>query len=363
MMSNNTVKKPNQIRRARCPHRAEACEAARQMPQPGAKTRHYAHEKGGAMRTSRPTGKVLLFGLFAMLILALTGCQLAQEGAGQQEDARLIGVFLTTEHLDLIDHASIEGIQIPMRRGQPDFSAFFMPGRLYAEWDNDIGEFRFPIDGIPFFSAVAPAEYTPWGHVTTSHASPAITGGGSHHFFGDNYARMEMTGTIRAVPGAQAAAFVSMNTVFQTADGRVFLTSGSGYSFHGNTTEGRIWSVTLSESITTTQNRVENTYSATITINLETMFPPERFVLLQMDKDSQIVRRTEFTPDQTHQPFHLEAATEYLILETHRAIPAESAHNDTIIRELLTSDTSHITIPTARHDGIIEKHWMQIIWP
>ena len=62
--------------------------------------------------------------VLAATLIVLSACQLAREGTAQEE-AWMVGVFVTTEHLDLI--GSLEGQIVPMRRGRPDFSALLPP--------------------------------------------------------------------------------------------------------------------------------------------------------------------------------------------------------------------------------------------
>jgi len=296
--------------------------------------------------------------IFFVMLLVLPGCQLALENAGHQENARLIGVFITTEHIDLFEHTQID--HIPTRWGQPDFSELLRPGRLYAEW---CVEFRFPgVEGIPFFTAMSPPmEDTHLGRAITTHGGSSISGGHNHVHFDDNSVNIEMEGIIYAVPGAQAFTVLYMNPVFQTADGRVFLESGSGSSFHGMTTEGHVFSQNLTETTTITENGVETTNSISVTVQLVAMFPPESIYVLQMDADSSIVARTIFMPNEMPEMLQLEAQTEYVIVETHRSIPPD-AYGTSVIRELVTQNDHRISTFMAREDGILEKSWTEIVW-
>ena len=300
-----------------------------------------------------------LCALLGLFLLALPGCQLALESAGSPEEARLIGVFITTEHLDLFDHTQVD--HVPIRQGQVDFSELFRPGRLYAEW---CVEFRFPgVEGIPFFTATSPpVDDVHTEGVITTHGGRGIVGHGSHVAFGDNSVSIEKEGTVYAIPGAQALSTVHINPVYQTTDGRVFLVSGNSFAFHGNATEGRVFSTNLTETTTITENGVETTNSMSVTVNLAAMFPPESIVILQMNADSNVIMRTTFAPDEMPGMFRPEAQTEYVIVETHRIIPP-MAYGDIVIRELIARQDHGIPTYMAREDGILEPNWTEIIWP
>jgi len=301
-----------------------------------------------------------IFVILIILLLVLSACQLAREGIGQEE-AWMVGVFITTEHLDLWDR-SFEGQTIPMRRRQPDFSALFQPGRLYAQWDEEIRDFRFPdMEGIALFAAMSPPHVP--NETVISHVGPEISGGHTHAFFGDNYRHVEMEGTIHVVPGARTMTTIFMNPVFQTACGRVFLTSGSGFSNEGITSQGRIFSTNLAETRTVTENRTEYTHSTSVTLSIYGMFAPTKIVLLQMDEYSRVVMRTEFAPAEMPHEFNMEADTAYVIVETHRDDQHAQTH---VVRELTERgfhDRQWISTFVARDDGILMGSGMEIIWP
>ena len=308
---------------------------------------------------NRIRGLLVFFICTMVLLLALTGCQLAKESA-PDEGARMVGVFITTEFLDLFDH-SLVGQPIPMHRGRPDFTALFQAGRLYAEWDEAVGEFRFrDVEGFPFFTANSPP-HTP-NEIIISHVGEGITSGANRLGFSDNSVSIEMEGTIYIVPGAGAMSLVAMNPVYQTADGRVFVTTGgASMSGHGLDTEGRVFGTTITHTTTETINGVENTHSISVEVNIATMFRPEKILLLQMDEYSQIVLRTEFAPDEMPRSIYMEADTAYVIVETHRDRPDAF---ETVVRELVARSRHGQRFSTfmAREDGVLVKSWTEIVW-
>ena len=313
--------------------------------------------KGNALRAFLGNG-IILF-----ILLALTGCQLARDDIGREE-ARLVGVFITMEYLSMFEDPDPD-LYIPFRRGRPDFSVLFQARRIYAEFDEESWQFNFPdVEGIPFFTVNLPpySDDGPQGHVVATRGGRGIVPSTTRHHFGDNSVSIEMEGTVYAIPGSQAGTGVFINRVFQTTGGDVFLEPGSGFSFHGTMSEGSVFSQTLTETTTITENGVENTNSMSVTVNLATMFAPTGIVILEMDEDSQVVMRTEFAPDKLPETFYPNERTAYLILETHRANP--EAH-ERVLRELVAKEAhgQWLSIFVARDDGILEKNDIRVIWP
>jgi len=311
-----------------------------------------------SLRSQRRASLVscFIFALLAAMLLTFAGCQLARE-AVPPEEARMVGVFITAEPLDL-NNNSFEGMVVPIRRGRADFSALLQPGRLYAQWDEAASEFRFPdIEGIPFFTAVRPDD------VNFFVMGAGIVSGGNHVHIGDNYTHIEMEGTIYIVPGAQVMSIVHMNPVYQTACGRVFITSGdSAFSAHGTDSEGRIFSSSKAHTASTTENGAESTHSISVTVNLHSMFAPEKIVLLQMDEYSRVVMRTAFAPDEMPETLYMQHDTAYVIVETHRDRP--HAH-ERVTRGLVVQDRherQRISTFMAREDGVLVKTWTEIVW-
>jgi len=309
-----------------------------------------SQKAGTGMRIKRS----IIILLLGVILPVLSACQLAQEDLAREE-AWMIGVFITPEHLDLFDQAPVTYT----RFGRPDFSALFQPGRLYAQWDEAAQEFIFPdVDGIPFFTANSPVH-----NASVIPSSRGISGGHTNVFVGDDYHRVETEGTIYIVPGTEAMSVIHINQVFQTSEGDIFLTPGSGFSGHGLKTEGRIFSTSWTETRTVTENRAEITHSTSVTLNVNGMFAPVKIVLLQMDEYNNIVARTQFAPDEMPDVYYLNAATTYIIVETHRNSP--EAH-DRVVRELVPRvyawEGQLISTFMAREDGILEKNWTEIIW-
>ncbi|MCL2362629.1 MAG: hypothetical protein FWC73_12560 [Defluviitaleaceae bacterium] len=303
----------------------------------------------------------VIFSLALSILLTVSGQYLAQADVAGQEERRLIGVFLTTEHLELPREDT--GPITMNWRGQVDLSALFQPGRLDADWCEDAQQFIFPgIEGIPFFVAQIEDVYS--GHMGhMAHMGRGIRSSGMHTHFGDNSVGVEIEGTIYVVTGSQAQSTVFTNLVFQTADGIVFLEDrGGGFSVHGGvTSEGSVMSQTMTEEITITENGVQTTHSISVRVNHTAMFPPEKVVVLEMNAEGQLLNSTVLEMNEIESVFNPQSETEYMVVEIHRTIP-EAMHGQQIIRELVGRDDHGIPVFYVGDNGIIERGSMQVEW-
>lgn len=185
--------------------------------------------------------------LAAAMLLALAGCQLARSDMGAEalEDG-LVGVLITTEHLDLFDYESYIEDHVSQWGGSivvdGDDGAY--QGRLYAALvketltDGETGQpvehrkYAFEgVDGMAYFTALVPAaaEHEKY-HATMaddgiSDCQTKLSGGGLEN-------SISLEGTVYVSPLAGMSTYY-INPVYQSADGRVYLTAGSGFSTEG----------------------------------------------------------------------------------------------------------------------------------
>ena len=291
------------------------------------------------------------------LLLATAGLNLAGEGT-PQENARLIGVFITTDWLDIPSPNQGQPIRVGPW-GRPDLSELLRPGRIYAQWCEEAFDFTFPgVEGIPFFAATLPPTYDR-SEIVSAFGGSGIRNHGSHFSFGDNFFSAELEGTIYAIPGSLT--HVYLNQVFQTSDGAVFIEgSGGGFSYHGTVTEGAVFSSTLAETRTINEFGTEHSYSISVTVNNYAKFPATHAVVLQMDANSQIITRTEVARTEMADGISILPNTAYVIMEIHRDVPP--GHGEAIQRELITQDTHGHPVFFAGPGGILEAELLEFGW-
>lgn len=315
--------------------------------------------------------KVGIFLLCAIILCVLTACSLAREDAGgNPHEDKLIGVFITTEYIDLFDFegylnnnlGNFRGGEIVMD-GKPDK----YQGRLYASLvprtltseetgeTTEIMEYVFEdIKGIPYF---APTVQDDHGNYTSSMSDGAISEGHMAINHGDDVNSITMEGTLHVLPASANVYYP--NPVYQSEDGSVYLISGSGISSSGVHDEGPMMSQTLAADYTVTENGKTMTDSYSVTISVSFMFAPEKISILQMDADGGLLSRTEYSPEALPDAFKPEPKTAYLVVETRKRDSAGALKTS---RDIYSGDAESMETFYAREDGICVKHWTRIEW-
>lgn len=298
------------------------------------------------------------------ILLSFAGCSLALEDAGEpQEEDRLIGVFVTRENLNIFDADKYfeensgkiaEGGEI----ANIDIDKYM--GRLYATLktrtltDNETGEtseiqeFVFEgAEGIPYFSAVMPASKNEDGYVATN-SDEALSDVRTAYNVSDDTNSTTLEATIY-FSSDKFGSIVHFNPVYQTADGKVYVTSGDSFSADVDGAEGSAFTQTLEETVTITENEETKYEHTSVKMSVVSMYPPEKVVFLQMDKDNSIVSRAEYKPDEVPDSIFFEADAEYIIVETHKH---DADGNETVSRELYGKSAEFIQTYYLREDGI-----------
>lgn len=300
--------------------------------------------------------------------LGLTGFTLAKpdktEGA---ENDRLIGVFITTEHLDLFDFSRYLNDNAAKMKGGNitiDGENNKYQGRLYATLkdksyiDPDgntktTQEYVFEnVKGFPYY---IPSDKD--GNYASS-GSDAISDGHTGISVTDNGVSISLDATIYVSPNGGNATYF-MNPVYQSGDGRIYTTTGNGMSFSGSTAEGAAFSSKLEATNTITENGKTNSYSASVKISISVMYPPSRISLIQFSKDGSILSRTEYKPGELPHSLTVDQNCSYIILETYKSSPDEG---ETVSRQLYQGDSSNLDSFYLRTDGICAKQSTALIW-
>lgn len=297
--------------------------------------------------------------LALLMLVAFSGCQLArEEEAGEAPEAdRLIGVFITLTHLDLFDFEgylsdnlySFSGGEIEM-----DGAAGAYQGRLYATREGR--EYAFEgVEGIAYF---APRITDGGEHYIDNSADEAISDNRLALHQGDEEEKITMEGTVFVSVSAMEQAYY-INPVYQSADGNVYATSGSGFLMDGMLGEGAAFAQTMEETTTVTENETSKSVSMSIHISIESMLAPERIVLLQMDEESNIVARDVFAPGAVPEELAAHPDAAYMVLETHKT-GTEGA--PVVTRELFVKGDERLHTFYCRSDGICIKKWVSLTW-
>ena len=301
--------------------------------------------------------------------LGLCGFTLAGTGSEDAENDRLIGVYVTPEHVDLFDFEGyLNDNAGKLMSGGEITGGEAYEGRLYAVLrdrvltgeetgeQTTVQEYVFPgLDGIGcYVPRYGEGDDSYLGSVSDS----ALDMGTYHVSYTDEGDSMTLEGTIYVTPGSGDNAWYT-NPVYQTADGRVYLVSGSGISCGGVESEGSVMSTTLTDTSTLTQGGKTESWSFSVQISISFAYAPERFTLLQMGADGECLSASDFAPGDVPERLTLLPGTEYVIAESHKRGPDGAPLS---ARELFTPDDQLITLWRDTGRGVLEQAAVELVW-
>ncbi len=264
--------------------------------------------------------------LIAAFTLGLAGFSLAGSADAAETGTavdRLVGLLVTTEYLDLFDFdAYVAGNAGKLTDGGThvieDSTAYI--GRLWASYceqqsgqDGRPQEYVFDsVEGFSYFCAYytdASGDYTAMtndGAISDARTALSTT---------DEGESITLEGVIYLATQAKIDTLYC-NPVYQTADGRVYATSGSGIGFGGMEGAGARFSTTLDQDITQTVNGRTQRYQFSITLAIERMDLPERVSVLQFDAQNTLLSRADYVPGELPETITPEPGAAYLLVET-----------------------------------------------
>lgn len=304
--------------------------------------------------------------------ILLGGCSLAVPGAGTEEAGdRLIGLFITPESLDLYDtegDLQDHGAQLMNQdeiilENDPDYAE-----RLYAdidrqgkedpsEWEVTFGK----VPGIRFFTPLWTDENgeTYWGNVTDEELCDVRINVNTT----DQGEERELEGSFYFLPGQMDKDIAYYpNPVFQTADGRIYTTSGSGFGTSGDSADGIKLTKSFASETTTEESGKVTTDKSTVTINLGTKNKPLKVILVQMDQEHRVKSQQEYVPGQLPETLALEADTAYLVAETWQE---NLAGEPVVSRQLVEQgeeETGNLTTFYEGENGIMKTQDTYLQW-
>lgn len=304
--------------------------------------------------------KKFSFVLIFVLLVSLCGCSLAQEDTGETtgETAsdKLIGAFVTLEHLDLFDFEGYlnDHLSEVMEGGliEGDTSAY--QGRIYAtkieaEDPHDIEYVFEDLEGYYLFSPTIYGEELNDTYITIlAHSCFSDIESGAHSI-DDNILEQTIEGTIYVTEGMDYYQFY-LNPIFQDEQGRVYLVSGNSFSTNSMGES----SMSNSSEFTTTVDGVETTHRGSVKVNYVGVPRAEKILVLQMDAQSNVLSRQEYAPGTLPKEITPADGTDYFLVETHS--------KSGVTRELFGSDTENLKTYVALEDGICDCVLTKILW-
>ena len=324
--------------------------------------------------------KIIVICLALAFALSLCGCQLAHpEGDGATND-RLIGCFITTEHIDLFDFEGyfndnanklVSGGTIGI---DGDTAAY--QGKLYAEYYEEtlhhedgteftVGGYRFPdLEGIAYF---APTIYEEDGHQYVTFESGEGVNDVDNRVISHNdedYC-VELSATVYAPVDADDEftgneIIFYLNPVYQTAEGSIYLISGQGMAMN-STSAGMIMAQTLSEEYTTTVNGEKKTAGSSVEITYETAYVPRLLRVIEMDGAGMVLGVSELDPEKLPDTYTPRDGCAYMISES-----VSYAHDgsEIVTRGVIEPDGEErgLSVLTVGESGWMVSNYCEVEW-
>lgn len=315
--------------------------------------------------------KILIITLLISILVSLAGCQLAIEEVNETttEDV-LIGTLITLEPLTLFDSDSYinENIEKIMNGKGQDIDISKYEGRLYAklvkrtctnEYTNETSEtseYVFEdIEGITYIAATISDSD---GVYTLASSSDGISDGHTKVTGGNTQKEINLEGTIYvSITSTNRAFFI--NPVYQSSNGDVYAVTGSGYISGQTEVEGSVFSQTLEDSKTITENGITKTQKSSVKISISYIHSPFKIIIYQMDKNNLKVKHNEYIPNEVPDKLSLDSDTDYIIVETHKY---NNENTLVISREIHEKDEDYINTFYCMENGICSKKYVKLIW-
>lgn len=321
-----------------------------------------------------PVYNVCLLMLAAAVIQG--GCSLALPMNQDDTDSdRLIGAFITREYLDLYDTDAFFGDHAgQLTNGTPfgDRDLADDRTRLYASVEKNGShspldwEVSFPgAEGICFFSPLWPDENG--GEYQGSAYDPRICEVSQIHSATTEGETLELTGTIYQSPKAGSGGDMRfyLNPVYQTPQGDIYLTSGTGNSVSQTDREiceGEQLTASLTAERKLTENGKTKTEKSMVTVKLAVMYEPVKITFCQMDAGHQVLKEETFDPADVPGQLDTQPETAYILSETEKKSPSGKQIVSRTVYENQEGEDSRLESFQTMENGEVLRKEVAVNW-
>ena len=282
--------------------------------------------------------------LAGVLLLSLTGCQLAETGAAQEGEGVFVGLFLTSECL-------------------VDSPLVAEDGRIYGQIEGTLSEDAhedsircvFPgIEGIGFYQVAVRYGEEAMDYCMVPDQDGALQERYTAMNIGKDDIDQEVTMQGTLIVSSEADRYPSYaNKLYQRSDRELYLIPEESPLGAWHIPENDSVSQTYQETVTKDQEKRATTVELTITA-----IPPiEKVVWTQLDQNHHITARAEYAPEDVPDTLIPEVSTTYIIVEHFhkgKTIP------DT--REIINPETEAITTLSLQPEGYYLAQDTEIRW-
>ncbi len=300
---------------------------------------------------------------FALGFFGVVDLNKTQKTANGNTNDLLIGVFITTEYLDLLDMESYleDNIGKILNSGNiiaDDTSEY--ENRIYATLtdksftDKETGEYIQTaeyvfedLEGYSFYDCFIAEEGDGQGYNTLV-GNGIVCDSNVHYESGDNYENITLEGTLYVLDSTEMLYY---NPVYQGEDGSVYLMSGMGSNSIGSySMKGEITVTVDGETVSKKNEVIINTKQAENTQKIE---------LIQLDKNNEIITRDTFSTEDLPQTYKPEKQAESIIIEQTNA---HSYDGISVKRRLVDKNEDTFEVSKAKDDFVCYTEVVEIAW-
>ncbi|KAF5075089.1 hypothetical protein DSECCO2_174160 [anaerobic digester metagenome] len=312
---------------------------------------------------------------FALLIMILlAGCQLAREDGAEKSADKLIGAFVTSEHINLFDmegflndNGKVSGGEILVEGNQQKYN-----GRLYAtrkdtvETTEEGGKYTkttYEFDGIEgtrMFSPTVSESPDDENSYVMSNSDNGVTDFKINIKYGDYAEGMELEGNIYVSPsGLENEIFI--NPVYQSKDGQVYLVSSvNGYCYSADDMEdGSLYTQTIADKVTVNNNGNSKEFSTSVKVSIAIMKPTAKVAIIQIDKDNKLLKKEEYKPGEVPKELNADSSTEYIIVESTKTMKSGETK---VERTIVSKSDDSLWYFLLNDNRVFVKTYTTIIW-
>lgn len=290
--------------------------------------------------------------LLVCSLLLLCGCQLADPNAGPEAETKLdklVGAFITTEYLDLFDAetyikdniGSIQDGIIPADDPKYSRKIYATPvehGYAFPDLEGIlIASFWVKTDAEGYWSSIVSND----GLSDISRKYESTDTGSSIAHSANIY-----------VPCNSGDVVFYLNPVYQTQEGDVYLTSGTGASMNasigGKMTQTLHGDAKISEEMQTTS------YTYDLEVSVCCIDVPIAVTYTQMDAQHHVLLKETFTPGQLPEEFTPLKKTAYILIE--------EEYEDSFVRSVNQPGSEAIEVFYLLENGLCIKDQTSVLW-
>lgn len=126
-----------------------------------------------------------------------------------------------------------------------------------------------------------------------------------------------------------------------------------------DTWEGPYMSKAFDASYTVTEDGIAQTDSFSMTVDFNFLYAPKSIVIIELDKDSNVISRKEYVPGEVPRTITTDDKTDYLIVES---LKQNLEGREMVTRELYQSKDNTLYSFYSSNDGLCIKQYSELIW-